>query len=486
MKTPSKIIGREAEQRRLVEAFQSRDPELVAIYGRRRVGKTFLIRELFRDSIALELTGLHQESMKRQLENFANSLRIHFPKTRFSVPSSWLEAFENLRISISDSSSNKSPKRVLFFDEFPWLETRRSGFLAAFEHFWNTFASLRTDLLVVICGSAASWMIRKVIGSKGGLHNRTTLRIRLEPFSLGDTQEYLARRNVRLDDLQIAQLYMAMGGVPHYLNQIQPGLSAAQNIDRLCFAKGGLLVNEFEQLYAALFEKATHHEAVVRALAKSGKGMTRTDLLREASLKSGGASTFVLQELIQSGFVVESPPRDNKVKEALYRLVDEYSLFYLNWIESNRTSGTDAWLRKSAGRNYAIWCGYAFETLCLKHAPQIKAALGIANVQTQESSWLYKAKTPEEEGAQIDMLIDRADHCTNICEMKFSLHPFKIDKTYAAELERKIRVFCRQTQTSNTVFLTLITANGIQPNDHSRRIVSSQVQLSQLMSNSRV
>ena len=431
--------------------------------------------------MAFELTGLHQESMKRQLESFANSLRSHFPKARFSIPSSWLEAFESLRFLISKTPTKRSTKRVLFFDEFPWLETRRSGFLAAFEHFWNTFASQRNDLLVVICGSAASWMIRKVIGSKGGLHNRTTVRIRLEPFLLGDTRKYLEHRNVRLDDFQIAQLYMAIGGVPHYLNQIQPGYSAAQNIDRLCFAKDGLLVGEFQQLYAALFENAMHHEAIVQTLAKSGKGMTRTELLEAASLKSGGASTFVLQELIQSGFVNESPPRDNKVKETLYRLVDEYSLFYLNWIETNRTAGADIWLRKSAGRNYAAWCGYAFETLCLKHVTQIKAALGIANVQTQESSWVYRAKTPGDEGAQIDMLIDRADHCTNICEMKFSMHTFKIDKSYAAELERKIRVFRRQTKTSNTVFLTLITTHGVEPNGYAQRLVSSQIQLSQLM-----
>ncbi len=479
--TASKIIGRETEQRRLLDSFQSRDPELVALYGRRRVGKTFLVRELFRKSMAFELTGLHQEPMKRQLENFANALRSHFPKARFFVPSSWLEAFEILRISISEAPAARAQKRVLFFDEFPWLETRRSGFLAAFELFWNTFACQRKDLLVVICGSAASWMIRKVIGSKGGLHNRTTVRIRLEPFSLGETRTYLESRNVYLDDFQVAQLYMAIGGVPHYLNQIQQGYSVAQNIDRLCFAKDGLLVDEFQQLYAALFENAMHHESTVRALAKSGKGMTRTELLEAASLKSGGASTFVLQELIQSGFVVESPPRDNKVKETLYRLVDEYSLFYLNWIETNRTSGTDIWLRKSASRNYATWCGYAFETLCLKHVTQIKAALGIANVQTQESSWIYRAKTPSDEGAQIDMLIDRADHCTNICEMKFSMHPFKIDKAYATELERKVRVFRRQTKTSNTVFLTLITTHGIDPNDYAQRLVASQIRLSQLM-----
>ena len=211
----SKIIGREAEQRRLLEAFRSRDAELVALYGRRRVGKTFLVRELFRNHLAMELTGLHNEPMKRQLENFANSLRLYFPSAPVTIPATWLAAFELLQNLIKTKPAPRGKKRVLFFDEFPWLETRRSGFLAAFELFWNTFASQRNDMLVIICGSAASWMIRKVIGSKGGLHNRITVRLRLSPLTLGETRTYLEHRNVKLDDFQIAQLYMAIGGVPH-------------------------------------------------------------------------------------------------------------------------------------------------------------------------------------------------------------------------------------------------------------------------------
>ena len=475
------IIGREAEQRVLNDAFRSKESNLAALYGRRRVGKTFLVRELFRDHLIFELTGLHNEPMKRQLENFASSLRRYFRSAPVTIPSTWLAAFEILQSLIQSLPVLKGQKRVLFFDEFPWLETRRSGFLAAFELFWNTFANQRSDMLVIICGSAASWMIRKVIGSTGGLHNRTTVRLRLEPLSLGEARSYLEHRNVRLDDFQMAQLYMAIGGVPHYLNQVQAGRSAAQNIDRLCFAKDGLLSDEFQHLYAALFEDASQHEAVVRALAKSGKGLTRNELLRAASLKSGGASTFILKELIQSGFVMESPPYDNKVKDTIYRLVDEYSLFYLTWIEPNRTSGADVWLKKSTSRNFETWCGYAFESLCLKHIRQIKNALGIASVQTHEASWIYQAKTQAEEGTQIDLLLERADHCTNLCEMKFSVNPFKIDKQYAAKLERKLRVFREKTKTRNTLFLTLVTAFGIESNDYSQRLVSSEIRLSQLM-----
>ncbi|MAD79822.1 MAG: ATP-binding protein [Pirellulaceae bacterium] len=477
---PRHVVGRSSEKERLAAALNSPDPELIAIYGRRRVGKTFLIREFFRNEIVFELTGLHNEPMGRQLENCAISLRRHFPGQFVSTPPSWLEAFEQIKDSIQASAESPTRKQVLFFDEFPWLATRRSGFLAAFEAFWNTFASRRPDLMVIICGSAASWMIRKVINSKGGLHNRTTVRICLKPFTLHETREYLEHRRVKLSEFQMAQLYMAVGGVPHYLNYIQPGQSVAQNIDRLCFAKDGLLVDEYQHLYAALFDDSTNHESIVRALASTGRGLTRNELLTATSLKSGGAATSALRELIQSGFVHECPPRNNKTKDAIFRLADEYSLFYLKWIKSNRTSGTNIWLQKAAGRKYASWCGYAFESLCLKHIVQIKVALGIAGVETTESSWFYRPKSKNGEGAQIDLVIDRRDQCINISEMKFSENPFVINKRYAADLARKLRVFRERTGSKSTLFLTMITSSGVKQNDYARDLVTSEVLLADL------
>lgn len=479
------IIGRDTEQNVLDQALQSPNAELIAIYGRRRVGKTYLIQEHLRDHMVFELSGLHGESMNRQLEHFSYALRRNFPTVLTHSPSSWLEAFEQLKILIEDPSTQrprrKKSKQVLFFDEFPWLATRRSGFLAAFEDFWNSFASRRNDLIVVICGSAASWMIKKVIGSRGGLHNRTTRRIRLEPFSLYETREYLRHRKVKLDDYQIAQLYMALGGVPHYLNLIQPGRSAAQNLDQLCFTKDGFLSDEFRNLYAALFDNHRIHEKIVRTLAAKGQGMDRNELLDASGLNSGGGLSTAIQELIESGFVHQSRPGSNKVKDTRYRLSDEYSLFYLNWIETSRTSGSDIWIRKSNHRRYASWCGYAFESLCLKHVPQIKTALGIANVETNESSWLYRPISKKEEGAQIDLVIERQDHCTNLCEIKFSQDTFTINKAYAANLERKLRLYRRHSKSRNTLFLTLLTTHGVKPNDYAKQLLASEVTLQQLM-----
>ena len=481
MNIKEKLVGREAEKLRLDEALESSDPELIAIYGRRRVGKTFLVRKHLQNDLVFELAGLNNAPMHQQLENCRNELIRQFPGKYITQISSWLEAFELLRSLLEESRNQTGRKTVLFFDEFPWLATRRSGYLGAFENFWNSYASRRHDLVVIICGSAASWMIKKVIGTKGGLHSRVTGRIRLEPFRLGEAKRYLTQRKVRLDNYQLCQIYMAMGGIPQYLKQIRPGESAAQSIDRLCFAKDGLLSDEYRNLYAALFDKPAHHESVIRALASRRSGLSRNELLAAADLRSGGAASTVIEELVQSGFVHESPPKDNKRKGFVYRLADEYSLFYLHWIKNNRTTGKNIWLQMSSTRKYDTWCGYAFETLCLKHVSEIKKALNIGAVQTSEYSWYCRPASEQDEGAQIDLVIERRDHCINLCEMKFSRDPFTITKRYATDLERKLRVFQNRTKTRHTLFLTLVTSQGLKRNTYSEQLVSSEVTLGDLM-----
>ena len=367
------VVGRISEKNELDRAMHSSSAELVVVYGRRRVGKTFLIREHLQHAIIFELTGLHNEPLQRQLESFALQLRTRTGRNA-EVPYSWLQAFAQLKHFVTGQKSGQK-KKVLFFDEFPWLATRRSGFLAAFEEFWNSCASRDSNIACVICGSAASWMINKVVDAKGGLHNRATARIRLEPFSLRETKEYLQQRRISVNDFQIAQIYMILGGVPHYLQRIERGKSAAQNIDALCFAKDGLLTNEFTNLYRALFDNSEQHEAVVRALAAKRQGLTRTELATAAGLKSGGTLSKVVTELTESGFIRAVPALYASRKNALLRLVDEYSLFYLCWIENNRMHGDKIWLTKSSGQKWKSWCGYAFENVCLKHTAQIKQSL---------------------------------------------------------------------------------------------------------------
>jgi uncharacterized protein len=478
MAKSEQVIGRVAEKQVLDIVLASMDPELVAVYGRRRVGKTYLVREHMKPHLVLEVVGMHDQSTAVQLANFQASLRQAFPIVPLVQPKNWLEAFELLRHCLEQPTQAKG-KRVIFFDEFPWLATRKSSFVAAFENFWNSYASRQRDLAVIVCGSAAAWMIRNLVNARGGLHNRLTRRIRLEPFRLDEVQQYLQYRRLRWDQRQIVMAYMALGGIPHYLNLIRPGQSAAQCIEAECFRPEGMLRNEYRNLYAALFESYETHEAIVKVLATSWTGLTRDQVLAKALLSSGGGVTKAIEELQLSGFVSETFSLDKKAKGSLLRLTDEFSVFYWHWMQS--VSATNSWLRQSSSRRYESWCSYAFESICFKHLEAIRRAIGIADVETHAASWRYVAETgSDEEGAQIDLLLDRADHCINICEIKFSDNAYVISKSYAQSLERKLRVFRARSGRKQTLFLTMITPQGIVPNRYSQELVTNEVVLNDL------
>lgn len=473
---PPLLIGREEEAGILTDCLRSRSSELVAVYGRRRVGKTYLVRTVYYNDLCFELTGIYNASLATQLSNFNAALASATgKKSKPLVPSNWLEAFQQLKKYIEGIRTKK--KKVIFFDELPWLDTRRSGFLGAFEHFWNSWASRRTDIVIVICGSAASWMIKKIVNSKGGLHNRISRRIRLLPFTLQETSLYLKSNKVQLDNYQVLQLYMAMGGIPHYLKEIKPGQSAIQNIDRTCFTKDGLLFNEFNNLYFALYDNAERHILVIKTLAAKKIGITRNELIKSTRLSSGGTVTTILEELMESGFITAYIPLDKKNKDALYRLSDEYSLFYLKFIEGTKSTGKNTWVQKSMLPSWKSWSGYAFENICLRHATQVKKALGIEGVYSEEAAWrgAYNGKA-----AQIDLLIDRRDRCINICEMKFSENVFEINKAYAGELDNKIKTFRSATKTNKTIFLTMISTFGIKENMYRNSMVSNSIEMDSL------
>jgi uncharacterized protein len=474
------LIGRRSEQRSLQAALDAKEAELVCVYGRRRVGKTFLVRQFFAGQLCFELTGVFDAPLKEQLRNFARAFDAAFGGDT-PPPSDWPSAFAQLAAAL-ERLPRRATKRALFLDELPWLSSRRSGFLRAFEHFWNSWATKRPWLVVVICGSAAAWMLDKVLHSRGGLHNRVTRRLRLEPFTLAETREFLAERHIELGNYQTLELYMTMGGVPHYLKEIRRSESASQNIDRICFSRDGALHDEFLDVYRSLFEHADRHEAVVRALSRKASGMTRNELLEAADMGSGGAATTLLDELEVSGFLMRVPAFGAKTKEALYRLADEYSLFYLRWIEPHRGSADGFWMKRRTSPAWRAWGGLAFEGVCLKHSRQLKAALGIAAVETLESTWRSPASGGSESGAQIDLLIDRKDATINLCEMKFSEAEFVIDKRYAAELRAKREAFRRISRTRKTILLTMVTTYGVRANPYRDELVAASLELDALFS----
>ncbi len=459
-----KIFARTRELDLLNKLWISGRAEFLAVYGRRRVGKTFLIREFFKNKgLYFGLTGIKKAKTSKQLKNFSEEFSRVFNED--VNPKSWQEAFVFLRKSLEKETSERI---ILFFDELPWLASPKSEFLQDLDHLWNRYLSDDPRILLIVCGSAASWMIRKVLQDKGGLHGRLTAQIRLMPFSLKETEEFLESRGVVLQRKDIVDLYMAIGGIPKYLSYVERGYSAPQIINRICFT--GPLADEFKELYSSLFSTHHRHVAVVEALAAHPGGLTKESISQKTKISTGGGLNLILEELEQSGFIIHLQEFKKIKKESRFKLIDEFSLFHLKWnpkVKASSLSFSDEqfWLRTWNSAAAKTWAGYAFEVVCLKHLSQIKKALGISGVATTASEWTYKpAKGSKEKGVQIDLLIDRCDNCINLCEIKFYNEKLIVDKALDEELREKKSLFTYQTKTTKTLFITLISPYGIKLN----------------------
>ena len=470
------LVGRARERDLLGQVMASPEAELVAIYGRRRVGKTYLVREVLGSDLVFELTGLYGATLKEQLANFSMALAASRGSSH-APPDSWMAAFDQLVAVLGRKTGRK---RVVFFDELPWLASRRSGFLRAFEHFWNAWAVKQRDLVVIACGSAAAWIIHELLAARGGLHNRVTRRIRLAPFTVAETEAYFSSRQIELGRYQILELYTAIGGIPYYLKQVERGDSATTAIDRLCFSRDGALRDEFGKLYSSLFEHSERHVQLVKALGAKPRGLTRSELLEATDLGSGGTMTRSLDELEESGFITRLRGRGLRTRDAIFRLTDEYSLFYLKWIEKHHGHAANVWTTKRGSPAWRAWSGYAFEGVCIKHIAALKRALGIEAVETEETAWQHRPIDKADRGVQIDLVIDRKDASANLCEMKFSQGEFVIDKRYAEELRTKRETFRRIAGARKTVLLTLITTYGVRENQYAKELVDKSLTMDAL------
>ncbi len=466
------VIGRHAEVKVMRSYINDDKAHLIAIVGRRRVGKTFLVREVYKQNKVFEMTGLKDAGLKLQLNNFAMQMDIYLPTSQgHNTFSNWLMAFNALTKALMNYEGGIKP--VVFFDELPWIAGKRSGFTEALGHWWNNWAS-QQNIIVVLCGSAASWMIKNVVNAKGGLHNRITKLFTLLPFTLKETKEFLSSRGINISHYQIIQLYMALGGIPFYLEQITKGKSAAQIIQEICFSKDGILRNEFENLYPALFDNSGKHIKIIEALASKRDGLERQQILQLSGMTDGGWFSNILKELEVSGFISSSAPIGKKKKDTLYRLTDEYSYFYISFIKSTRKDHNLNWMDISAGQEYKIWCGYAFENLCLKHVDRIKYALGISGVRSNINSFMHRKNEIFEKGFQIDMLIDRRDDIINLCEMKFYSGEFAISNEYAKTLRTKKEGFKTVTKTKKMIHLTFVTTYGVMENQNKIDLVDNE------------
>ncbi|MFK7906264.1 MAG: ATP-binding protein [Chitinophagales bacterium] len=474
------FIGRKREIKRLEALKKSHKSEFVAVYGRRRVGKTLLIRHVFNNDFSFYTTATVNVKMQQQLFTFHSALMTaqHKSAEGGEAPKNWFIAFQRL---ITYLENLDTPKKVIFFDELPWFDTPKSSFLQALDHFWNSWASARTDIILIVCGSAASWMINKLINHKGGLHNRVTAKIQLEPFDLKEAEEMLRLKNRAITRYQVIQLYMVVGGVPFYLEAIEGGKSPMQNIEEVCFAKDGLLRTEFENLFGALFSNSEKHTAIVKAIATKAKGLTRNEIIELTKLSVGSGTTRVLNELEHSGFIRRYRPFSKKKRNSLYQLVDFYTHFYLRFIQNTDPYDENNWLNAMDTPAYRTWSGYAFEQVCLYHVSQIKKALGISGVITHTFAWKSKDnKGKKSNAAQIDLVIDRRDGVINLCEIKFSISPFTITKSYAKQLQNKMDTFRLETETKKAIHLTMITTYGLKENSWSMQIAQNDLNMEML------
>lgn len=465
------IIGRKKEIEQLHDALESEYSEFVAVYGRRRVGKTFLVREAFDYKFTFQHAGLAKSDMKKQLSAWKSSLKDAGLKVG-AAPKNWIDAFDLLKDLIRQSTDDK---KVIFIDEMPWMDTKRSEFIPALEHFWNGWASGRKDVLLIICGSATSWIINKIIKNHGGLHNRVTHKVHLKQFTLNECAQYAESQKLGMTMRQVLECYMIMGGVPFYWSFLDRRLGLAQNIDRMFFDNDAALKGEYDELYSSLFREPEAYIKVVSTLGQKKIGMTREELVTEGELSENGKLTQVLEDLEYCGFIRKYKQLGNKVKGTVFQLTDFYTLFYFRFIANNEGGDTAFWSRSLGSAMHSQWSGVAFERVCLTHVNQIKAALSIGGVMSSEAAW-YSAQnrknSPTARGAQIDLLIDRNDDIIDVCEMKYYADEVSLDEEEETKILNRILRLKEETKTEKAVHAILVTTKGLKRNAHSDCIQS--------------
>ncbi|MCI7607458.1 MAG: hypothetical protein MSS69_11980 [Spirochaetales bacterium] len=469
----NKIIGREKEIKILQKCLSSSESQLIIVYGRRRVGKTFLVNNFFDYSFDFKVSGSYGLSMDAQINNFISEINLSFRKN-YSVPTNWFDAFFILRKELETLPTDK--KSVVFIDEMPWFDTPHSDFLPAFEYFWNNWGAGRDNLVCVVCGSATQWIVENISLNKGGLFNRQSCRLYLEPFTLNETEKYLVNKGFVWSRYDIAECYMIMGGIPYYLNFLDNSLTLSQNIDALFFKRREFLWDEFSHLYSTLFKNSPIYIKVVEALSKKRMGMTREEISKETGLPQNGVLTNVLDNLEYSSFIHIYQYFGKKTKDKIYQLSDYYTLFYFKFLKNNADLDENFWSNSLDNPSIRAWKGLSFELLCRDHISEIKKKLGIEGVLTETSVW-FKKGTEEEKGAQIDLVLDRRDRIINLLEMKFSELEFEIDKKTSEDLINKRECFRSATKTKKALHITLVTTYGCKGN---RNMIQSEVTLDDL------
>ncbi len=461
-----KIIGRKAEKKELEQCEKSKKSELVCVYGRRRAGKTYLVEQTFGDYFAFRAIGLEKGSIKDQLKAFNQRLQECGDEVR-KVPQNWFEAFSRLDKILSRDDIILSPhgKKIVFFDEFPWFATQRSDFLLAFEDFWNRRGTQSGDLVFIICGSATSWIIKNVLEDSGSMYKRVTAQIFIKPFSLAETKLYFDDNEFDWSKEQIMEFQMVFGGLPFFMSLMNENESFRQNIDRLLFRPNALLQDETDKLLESTLKKSPVYGQILGELSSHLYGMKKSECQEKLNIPVG-TFTRAVEDLIKCRYIVEYTRNYEKSNPLYIQLVDPYLLFHFHFLSNRKRITSYEDLSSNIGL-YSNWRGHAFEILCFHHLDQIKKSLGISGVKTECFSW---TNSEDKEKIQIDMVIERDDKITNICEMKCTDQPFVMSKEDDLSLLRKRDIFKEKTRTKNSIRIVLVSAAGLSGVAHTEHI----------------
>lgn len=462
------LFGREREQKQLQLSVNSGKPELIAVYGRKRVGKTYLVRQFFNDKFDFYITGIYEGTKEEQLLNFQKQLN-HYADAAFPVVNNWFDAFDQLKTYLQHL---RKKHIVVFIDEMPWLDTQKSRFLKAFELFWNSWGAVQANLKFIVCGSATTWMINKMIGDKGGLHNRITRNIHLSPFNLYETEVYLSQRKIKFSRQQITECYMILGGIPYYLDLLEADRSLSQNVDNLFFHKDALMKNEYEFLIRSLFSEAVLYRRVIELISKKNKGLTQKEIKEHLLLPDSGKLTEVLNNLVACDMVNRYSAFGKQNRNSIYQLSDPFIHFYLSFGRNYNGKDEHLWTNMLDNPARTAWSGYAFESVCLLHLNQIKQRLGISGILTETCSWISDDKFSHQ---QIDLVIDRRDQVVNLCEIKFSKVRYELTRKYVEHMQERLELFRKKTGTRKALHITMITTLGLADNEYAGEVQNTVV-----------
>lgn len=452
------FVGRQSELETLSSLSKKKVASLVVIYGRRRVGKSRLIKEFGKHCRFYSFSGLpetKQTTAQSQREEFARQMReqLNLPGLKAE---DWGDLFTLL------ASHTQEGSLIIALDEISWMGSKDPDFLGKLKTAWDNAFSENPQLILIICGSVSAWIEKNILSNTGFL-GRISITLHLKELPLKDCNQLLDALSCHMSSFEKFNILSVTGGIPRYLEEINPTLSAENNIRELCFKPTGLLFREFEQIFSDLFSKRSlTYKNIVRVL--SNGPLHYEDIAKKADLITGSQFSGYLEDLIKAGFISRNYTWDIKSRKvsrlSLYRLSDNYVRFYLKYIEKNydRIERNHFKFQKlSEFTNWQTIMGYQFESLVLNNREFIMKTLHLDYADIVCDNPFFQRKTARMQGCQIDYLIQTRLNSLFVCEIKFSRRSLGL--SIIKEMEEKIARLSKPK--GFTCFPVLIHVNGV-------------------------